>query len=105
MRFTDKVQFYESNDHYDPDNPDNPDGKPIPVGKPVIANVTHLGVNRSMQLFGNLNTDRLVVRLIQPFNEDWGMLRVNDSKTYYSLETGVYPLKIDGYIVGETQNE
>ncbi|WP_069825292.1 hypothetical protein [Pediococcus pentosaceus] len=102
MRFTDRVQFYKSNDHYDPDNPD---GKPIPVGEPVIANVTHLGVNRSMQLFGNLNTDRLVVRLIQPFVEDWEMLRINDSKTYYSLETGVHPLKINSYIVGETQNE
>jgi hypothetical protein len=102
MRFTDRVQFYESNDHYDLDDPY---GEPIPVGEPVTANVTHLGVNRSMQLFGNLNTDRLVVRLIQPFNEDWGMLRVNNNETYYTLETGVYPLKVDGYIVEETQNE
>lgn len=102
MRFTDKVQFYKASHGYDPDNPE---GKPIPVGEPVIANVTHLGVNRSMELFGNINTDRLVVRLLRPFQSDWGMLKVNGGNTYYALETGVFPLKINGYIVGETQNE
>ncbi len=101
MRFTDKVQFYKSNDHYDPDNPS---GDPIKVGE-TIANVTHLGVDRSQQLFGDIDVDRLVVRLVEPFNSNWDLLTVNDGETYYKLQTGVYPLKIMGYIVGETQNE
>lgn len=101
MRFTDKVQFYKSNDHYDPSNPS---GEPVMVGE-AIANVTHLGVDRSQQLFGDIDVDRLVVRLIEPFNDSWDLLTVNDGETYYKLQTGVYPLKIMGYIVGETQNE
>lgn len=71
----------------------------------AIANVTHLGVDRSQQLFGSIDVDRLVVRLIEPFNSAWDLLTINDGETYYKLQTGVYPLKIMGYIVGETQNE
>lgn len=101
MRFMDRVQFYKSNDHYDSDNPS---GEPVKIGE-AIANVTHLGVDRSQQLFGSIDVDRLVVRLIEPFNCSWDLLTVNDGETYYKLQTGVYPLKIMGYIVGETQNE
>lgn len=101
MRFTDRVQFYKSNDHYDPSNPS---GEPVKVGE-AIANVTHLGVDRSQQLFGSIDVDRLVVRLVEPFNDGWDLLTINGGKTYYKLQTGVHPLKIMGYIVGETQNE
>ncbi|WP_426422368.1 hypothetical protein [Pediococcus acidilactici] len=101
MRFTDKVQFYKSNDHYDPDNPS---GDPIKVGE-TVANVTHLGLTRAQQLFGDIDTDRLVVRLIKPYGVDWDVLTVNGGDTFYKLQTGVYPLKIMGFIVGETQNE
>ncbi|MDV2912188.1 hypothetical protein R0H03_10135 [Pediococcus acidilactici] len=101
MRFTDRVRFYKSNDHYDPSNPS---GEPVMVGE-VIANVTHLGVDRSQQLFGSIDVDRLVVRLVEPVNDGWDLLTINGGKTYYKLETGVHPLKIMSYIVGETQNE
>lgn len=101
MRFADKVQFYKSNDHYDLSNPS---GEPVKVGE-TIANVTHLGVDRSQQLFGSIDVDRLVVRLVEPFNDGWDLLTINGGKTYYKLQTGVHPLKIMGYIVGETQNE
>lgn len=101
MRFTDKVKFYKSNDHYDSDNPS---GDPIKVGE-AIANVTHLGVDRSQQLFGDIDVDRLVVRLVEPFDDGWDVLTVNGGDTFYKLQTGVYPLKIMGFVVGETQNE
>lgn len=99
MRFADKVQFYLDTDGYNPKTSSY--GNPKLVDE-VVANVTHLGNNRSIELFGNLNVDRQTVRLMQPFNENWSYLTINGGQKHYVKLSAIKPLKIDGYIVGES---
>ncbi|KAF0422772.1 hypothetical protein [Pediococcus pentosaceus] len=98
MRFTDRIKFYK-NGKYNPKTSTYDD--PELVGE-AVANVTHVGTTRSMQLFGNINSDKQTVRLIESFDKDWSYLTINDNKTHYVKVTAIIPLKINGYIVGES---
>ncbi len=52
-----------------------------PIETVVSANVTDLGTERSMKLFGDVNEQRLVIRLLEPYTETFDYIRIK-SKTY-----------------------
>ena len=80
MRYSDKVWFVtETEGEYDPDL-----GEYGPaVLKKVFkrANVTDLGTDRSVKLFGDVTEGKKVIRLLRPYTEPWDYV-IFDGKTY-----------------------
>lgn len=100
MRFNDNIQFYsESESHYDPKVGDYV-GSVILVGE-EIANVTESGTDTSVQNFGDIATQTLVVRLINSIEYKWSYMTVNGLETKYKPITTRQPLKNNTLIVGE----
>ena len=64
-----------------------------------MANVTDLGTTRSIQLFGNVDTSRKVIRLMVPVGTNWSYCKIGDKK--YKQVTVVDALKGHSVIVGE----
>lgn len=81
MRLDTDVVFVKKGEgsHYDTDI-----GEVVetpPDEKIVSANVTDLGIERSMKLFGDVKEQRLVIRLLKPYTGLFDYIRIN-SKTY-----------------------
>lgn len=98
MRFDTKVTFWQSSTKYVPGKGYGAKTKLTEI----MANVTDLGTNRSMQLVGDVNTGNKVVRLVTPVGVKWDSLTIGDdeSKAYVAL-TSVDVLKGHTLIVGE----
>ena len=104
MIFDHKVYFYnKSARKYNPPTHQY-DGDPKLIDS-MVANVTDVGTNRSVQLFGNYNENSKVVRTVKepPANWDYGMIDNHDPKLV--LQTSRKPLKYFTLIVGESNGE
>ena len=100
MRFNDNIQFYsESESNYDPKVGDYVGGV-ILVGE-EIANVTKSGTDTSIQNFGDVATQTLVVRLVNSIEYKWSYLTINGLEVKYKPITTRKPLKNNTLIVGE----
>ena len=64
-----------------------------------MANVTDLGATRSIQLFGNVDTSRKVIRLMVPVGTNWSYCKIEGKK--YRQVTATNALKAYSMIVGE----
>lgn len=64
-----------------------------------MANVTDLGTNRSVQLFGDVDTNRKVIRLMVPVGTNWSYCKIGGKK--YRQVTATNVLKGHSMIVGE----
>ena len=100
MRLTNEVKFYNQTErHYNP-NTSQYEGGEMLVDT-VMANVTDVGTNRSVELFGKYDANSKVVRLIEPIDKVWSYLTIDDDSTRYVLQTTRQPLKNTTLIVGE----
>lgn len=100
MRFSDDIQFYsEEEEHYDPAVGDYV-GRAKLVGE-EIAVVTESGTDSSVQLFGDVITKTLVIRLVNAVDYKWSYITVNGLKDKYKPITTRTPLKNNTLIVGE----
>lgn len=101
MRKTQIIKFYYQDENsYDPYSDEDTHIQPKLVAK-RYANVTDVGTNRLIELFGKLDQNAKVVRLDSPVNEPWSYLTIDDESIKYRLETQRQPLKGTTLIVGE----
>ncbi|QDJ58482.1 hypothetical protein EFA59_02695 [Weissella hellenica] len=104
MRFNDNIQFYsESASHYDPKIGDYVGGIAM-VGE-EIANVTESGTDTSVQSFGDIATQTLVIRFVNSIDYKWSYLKINGLETKYKPITTRQPLKNNTLIVGEMNGD
>ncbi|WP_395318884.1 hypothetical protein [Fructilactobacillus frigidiflavus] len=102
MRYSDVVTFHaKSGEVYNPDTGEYDTGSDAQTE--LYANVTDIGTNQQMQLFGALNTNTKTVRLRNDIPENWEYLTIGDSDVKYSLKTIVQTQKGTSLIVGEQQ--
>lgn len=73
--------------------------------EPYCANITDVGTNRSVQLFGNYQQEAKVVRLTKEPPASWDYLTIDDGDTAYVLQTMRKPLKYFTLIVGESNGQ
>lgn len=64
------------------------------------ANVTGLGIEHSVQLFGSITTDKKVIRLMEAIEAPWTYVKIDDVK--YKLVSQLCTAKGQVLIVGET---
>lgn len=102
MRYDKVVTFHNKAGAsvYNPDTGEYGDGE---TTQKMYANVTSLGTEREMQLFGSLDGKHKAVRVRdrQPL-EDWDYLTIaDDDATRYQLAAKIRVLKGYALIVGE----
>ena len=98
MRLDTVVKFYsESERHYDPKTHGYVGG--VTLVATVMANVTELGTNRSMELLGSYTANSKVVRLVGSVPQKWSYLMIGDKK--YRLQTSRQTQKMTSLLVGE----
>lgn len=99
MRLDTVVKFYsESERHYDPKAHGYVGG--VTLVATVMANVTELGTNRSMELLGSYTANSKVVRLGSA-PEKWSYLKIGDIDKKYRLQTSRQTQKMTSLLVGE----
>ena len=99
MIFDHKVYFYnKSARKY------NPHTHPKLIDS-MVANVTDVGTNRSVQLFGNYNQNSKVVRTIKEPPANWDYMTIDNHDPKLVLQTSRKPLKYFTLIVGESNGE
>lgn len=102
MRFDTVVKFYLNKRAYNPDTSRYEGG--LVCVKSMLANVTDVGTTHSVKLFGKIDTQSKVIRLMNGIDFKWSYLTIgNSSKHYYQL-TSRDPLKNHTLIVGVTPN-
>lgn len=80
MRFDKKITFVTQKDgNYNPYKGEY--GAPIRIETIKRANVTDLGADRSVKLFGDILEGVKVIRLLRPFNKSWDYVKI-DGFTY-----------------------
>ncbi|GKS80728.1 hypothetical protein LPAF129_04130 [Ligilactobacillus pabuli] len=100
MRFNNNVKFYSDEaEHYDPTSGEWVGGEKLIAE--VIANVTDLGTNRSVALYGDVNIQAYVIRTINPIDYNWSYCTIDGGNTQYIANTKRVPLKNNTLIVGE----
>lgn len=101
MIYDHKVVFVDkSQRHYNPKHHQY-EGDPV-KSNPYRANITDVGTNRSVQLFGNYKQQAKVVRLVKTPPKKWDYLLIDDDETPYVTDTDRRPLKYYTLIVGES---
>ena len=80
MRYDTKVLFVDGSgsEVYNPITGRNE--KAEPIIEEVWANVTTLGTDRHIELFGDVNQSRLVVRLLNHYEKPYTEIRINGTK-------------------------
>lgn len=101
MRFDRLVTFHSTAErHYDPKKHGYVGGDNELAT--LTANVTDVGTNKSVQLFGDYKHRALVVRTIDEPPKQWNYLTIDGDSRKYVLNTSREPLKYFTLIVGET---
>lgn len=79
MRFNDRITFAKrTGEHYDPILGKTVEGEPIKDTKP--CNLSRLGVERTNQLFGQIDRVITVARLQQPYNNDFDYILIGEQR-------------------------
>lgn len=100
MRYNDEIIFVKNNDGSYYDSELGEWIEEVPVTTITTANVTDLGTNRSVTLFGHIKQGAKVIRLTPLFSvPEWDYIEIN-SKTY-ELATEREPLERNTLIVQE----
>lgn len=85
MRFADRITFVtESDGGYDPGTGDHGDSKPEEVIKP--CNLSELGIERTNELFGEIDKKIIVARTQWPYKGEIGHVKLNDSEQKYNVK-------------------
>lgn len=98
MRYDTIVTFYHADKKYDPRisgyrNRDT-------VLREQMANVTSLGTNRQIEIFGALKSHQKTIRLMERPPSAWSFLMLENDDTHYKLSTEIQTLKGYAMIVG-----
>ncbi|MDD7693811.1 MAG: hypothetical protein PT937_05505 [Lactobacillaceae bacterium] len=100
MRFNHEVKFYNAGKRkYNPKTSKYEGGTELVAD--VMANVTDVGTTRSVQLFGSIVQGVKELRLVEPVNDVWAYLTIDDGPTKYRMQTTTTPLKNVSLLVGE----
>ena len=100
MRFDHEINFYtEESKRYNPLTSQS-DGATKLVAS-AMGNVTDVGADRTVKLFGSIVQGVKVIRLVEPVNQVWAYLMIDDSPTKYRMRTTTVPLKNVTILVGE----
>ncbi|WP_368250913.1 hypothetical protein [Enterococcus sp. 2201sp1_2201st1_B8_2201SCRN_220225] len=100
MRYDTEILFIKdgSSSHYDPDLGEWVEDEPIVTA--TTANVTDLGTDRSVTLFGSIKQGAKVIRTQSLFLiPDWDIIDIGDKS--YQLTTARQPLDRNSLIVEE----
>jgi hypothetical protein len=100
LRYTDEITFVENSEgsHYDPDLGEWVDDEPTRTA--TDANVTDLGTNRSVTLFGSIKQGAKVIRTQPLFViPKWDTIEIEGKS--YQLTTERVPLERNTLIVEE----
>ena len=99
MRYTDEITFVKrGSSNYDPDLGEHVEGEPTKTG--TSANVTDIGTDRSITLFGDIEQGAKVIRTMPLFDvPEWDYIEY-EGKTY-QLTTERSPDKQHTLIVEE----
>lgn len=100
MRMNHVIRFYTQGTGYNPVTGRH-DGSAKLVAT-IYANVTDVGVDRAVQVFGNYNHRSKVLRLESAMPESWSYLTIDDDAAKYRMETARKPLKGNTLIVGDS---
>lgn len=100
MRFNHEVKFYtEESKRYNPLTSQSDGGTKLVAS--AMADVTDIGADRTVKLFGSIVQGVKVIRLVEPVNQVWAYLMIDDSPTKYRMRTTTVPLKNVTILVGE----
>jgi hypothetical protein len=100
VRYNHEIKFFsEDKRHYNPITSQNEGGTGLIAD--VMGNVTDVGADRSTKLFGSIVQGIKVIRLVEPIDEKWAYLTIDDGKTKYRMRTTTTPLKNVSILVGE----
>ena len=79
MRFSDRITFVNIEEsYYDPTENGYVEGEEIRTTKP--CNLSTLGLNRTQEFFGNLDTRITVARLQRPYLNEFDHVLINEKK-------------------------
>lgn len=100
MRFNHEVKFYNTGKRrYNPKTSQYEGGEEIVADR--MADVTDVGADQTVKLFGSIVQGVKVIRLVEPVNQVWAYLMIDDSPTKYRMRTTTVPLKNVTILVGE----
>lgn len=79
MRYSDRITFVtETEEVYNPDTGEYEGGNPVTETKP--CNLSPLGIDRTVSLFGELDINMSVTRLQQPYTSPYTYVAVNGKR-------------------------
>jgi hypothetical protein len=79
MRFNDRITFVkEIESYYDPVKGEYVEGEPVLTTKP--CNVSTLGINRTNELFGQIDKAVTVARLQRPYTDPFDYVLIDNQK-------------------------
>ena len=79
MRYNTKVTFVtEKNGYYDPEIGEHIE--PSKIEKTKRVNMTDLGTDRSVKLFGEIVEGAMVIRLLRPYKEKWDYVMIDNQR-------------------------
>lgn len=102
MRLDHEIQFWLGDDTYNPKTHQYGDARLVAT---ALANVTDLGTARSVELFGHVDAQSKVVRLVEPVGAHWSYLTIDGGEDHFAPQTVRVPLKNTTLIVGEDNGQ
>lgn len=102
MRYDKKIIFVKREEgKYNPDLSEYEDDKDVETIK--RANVTDLGIDRSVTLFGSVEEGAKVVRMLRHYKNEWDFILI-DGKKYEPTKKRDLRLR-EGFVVQEVVND
>ena len=102
MRYDKKIIFVKrEKGKYNPDLGEYEDDKDVRIA--IRANVTDLGIDRSVALFGSVEEGAKVIRMLRHYKNNWDFILI-DGKKYEPTKTRDLRLR-EGFIVQEVVND
>lgn len=102
MRYDKKIIFVKREEgKYNPNSGEYEDDKDVETIK--RANVTDLGIDRSVALFGSIEEGAKVIRLLRHYKDDWNFILIDDKK-YEPTKKRDLRLR-EGFVVKEVVND
>lgn len=96
MRYDKPIYFVkESGRHYDPDSGEWQMDEPVKAMR--RANITHMSAERQRAIFGDVRSDRSIVRLQRPFIEPYDFIEINGKA--HSVDTERCPSNKQSLVV------
>lgn len=102
MRYDKKIIFVKREEgKYNPYLGEYEDDEDVETVK--RANVTDLGIDRSVALFGSVEEEAKVIRLLRHYKDDWNFILI-DGKKYEPTKKRDLRLR-EGFVVQEVVND